>query len=140
MVYIPPKGINASEMTDLLYVKSNQTLQDSNINNLLKIFSGYTNGSHGVSNRTLGAFVNTNSSHYTLTIANKLNATNIIPYVRTGGALVSGTAASFYNGTHFSGVDSGDNSLDEDQVNAFKYGNYGNDIDIYSTDEANSRA
>jgi phosphate transport system substrate-binding protein len=131
MVYIPPKGIDASQINDLLYVQGNSDLSDPHsINNLLSIFSGYNDGIVG--NATLGDFVKSTASP---DIKQALSQQPIIPYVRTGGALVSGTAASFYNGTHFANI-----SLTQRQKDAFNFGNYGNARLMYSTDEANSRA
>jgi hypothetical protein len=65
----------------------------------------------------------------------------ITPYVRTGGALVSGTADSFYRETHLFNVNSPEeNQLTQRQKNAFIQGNYGHELNVITTDEANSRA
>jgi len=62
-----------------------------------------------------------------------------MPYVRTGGAQTSGTAASFYNDIYLDGY-SQLNNLSVQQQKAFEVGTYGNQINIKQTDEANSRA
>jgi hypothetical protein len=67
-----------------------------------------------------------------------LKDTSIIPYVRAGGSLTSGTAASFINGTHFD--DDPYQSLNDNQKSAFDSGQYGVSFGIQQTDEANSRA
>jgi hypothetical protein len=132
MVYIPPQGVNPNTLHDLLYVEGHSADSHS-ITNLLRIFSGFKDG---VGDYSLGAFVNTNEPIST-DVLNKLKQTSIKPYVRTGGALVSGTAASFYSGSHFSNFNQG---LTPAQIAAFEFGNYGNQIQVYPTDEANSRA
>jgi hypothetical protein len=65
-----------------------------------------------------------------------LEQCSIKPYVRSGGALTSGTASSFYSETHLDLPD----LLSSEQKNALLYGKYGTDRHVYDTDEANSRA
>jgi hypothetical protein len=74
-----------------------------------------------------------------------LKDTSIIPYVRAGGSLTSGTAASFVNGTHLN-VGTPEQPinpydlLSTAQKSAFDSGEYGVSFGIQQTDEANSRA
>jgi hypothetical protein len=132
MVYIPPQGVDPNQIDNLLYVDGSSLGTHHSITSLLSIFSGY---SHKGVNNSLFTFANDISEQSDL--GRKLQATPIIPYVRTGGSLVSGTAASFYNGTHFADPYHG---LIQEEIAAFEYGNYGKDIKLFSTDEANSRA
>jgi hypothetical protein len=127
-------------MNNLLYI-SNQAypLPEINVNalDLLRIFSGFkqTNDDSAVPSGTLAEFINSsfkNNPQYDL-LANQ----KITPYVRTGGALTSGTAASFYTGTRYEGLIE---NLTAQQLSAFATGQYGNDYDVKETDEANSRA
>jgi hypothetical protein len=114
MVYIPPSGISGDVPNDLLYVQDvtdTTATKTHNINNLLRIFSGYTTGLDE-GKHTLGMFANSAYPQY----QSLLDSVSIVPYVRTGGALVSGTAKSFYNGSHF---DDYDLDLTQDQKDAF---------------------
>jgi hypothetical protein len=98
----------------------------------MRIFSGYKDGLSSNVKGTLGDFASN-------AVANtKLGRTKIVPYVRAGGALTSGTAASFYQDTGFDLELSP--GLSDRQKNALESGTYGNDFDIHDTDEANSRA
>lgn len=67
-----------------------------------------------------------------------LENNNIIPYVRSGGNTTSGTAMAFCRETHFN--DFNFDTLPVHQRQAFEAGQYGHDIEIYQTDEANSRS
>jgi hypothetical protein len=105
-------------------------VNEENINDLFRIFSGFNTGiQHG---GTLGEFCNPTS----IDQKPKLEQCSIKPYVRSGGALTSGTASSFYSETHLHSS----YELSSEQQNALLYGEYGTDRQVYDTDEANSRA
>jgi hypothetical protein len=151
MVFIPPKELNVNQdvLNKMLVVNdtTNTTAVDSsNIYELMRVFSGINDPNHPVNNPTLYDFYNSdislNSSQQEL-----LKNTPVVPYVRAGGSLTSGTAASFYNNTNFENFNS--SLLSKDQQNALVDGSYGHrgggqpqyDYDGFTeTDEANSRA
>lgn len=129
VLYIPPHNLTSYKTE---YLNSILNLNEQNITNLYRIFSGFDDG---VLNRTMSSFSDDNNikaEDKTL-----FAQTNILPYVRSGGSMTSGTAASFYKSSHFDDCHVG---LTPDQDNAFETGNYGKDIKLIDTDEANSRA
>lgn len=134
IVFIPPKGLSENAINNInkiLYIGEN------NITNLYRAFSGFNSGL-GINTPNLGLFLNNEvDSPLTSNDQNILNNTTLIPYVRAGGSLTSGTAASFYDGSHFPNAHIG---LTEQQQKAFSNGNYGNNFLVDDTDEANSRA
>jgi hypothetical protein len=135
MVYIPPKDLhlNYETLNKILVVKN------SNINNLMRIFTGINDPSHKIDNPTLYDFYNENSN-LSLEQQELLKKTSIKPYVRAGGALTSGTAYSFVNESNFSQFKNDDTHLSKEQRAAFDNGSYGINYGIQQTDEANSRA
>ena len=132
VVYIPPKGISDDAKNKL---NSILTLNDSNITDLYRTFSGYKDGLSEGDKPYLGLFLEDG----VLSDADKklFEQQQITPYARSGGSLTSGTAASFYESSHFPNAHTG---LTTQQEEAFTVGNYGKDWKIYDTDEANSRA
>ena len=132
IVYIPPKKISNN-------VNLNQvlTLNQDNITNLYRTFSGFKNGLPSEKPH-LSLFLNPNyQDQISKTDLTKFENQTITPYARSGGSLTSGTAASFFECCHF---DNCQDNLNSDQIKAFENGNYGNDFKLYDTDEANSRA
>lgn len=129
IVWIPPKGLklSSSQLDSMLNVN------EDNINDLFRIFSGFNNGIQGSGN--LDEFCNPVFADW----EPKLERCSIKPYVRAGGALTSGTASSFYSATNLFN-EFNPLLLNPDQINALLYGRYGNDHKVYDTDEANSRA
>ncbi|MDR0674918.1 MAG: substrate-binding domain-containing protein [Mycoplasmataceae bacterium] len=130
MVYIPPKelNLNPDELNNILVVNN------SNVCNLMRIFSGINSN---VTDATLGNFYN-DQADLTPSQQQLLMNTSIIPYVRAGGSLTSGTASSFVGGTHLNFNEK--NDLTVAQQNAFDSGYYGTKFGLVQTDEANSRA
>jgi hypothetical protein len=130
MVYIPPKdlGLSSDDLNNLLVVNND------NIQDFMRIFTGIDDGI--TKPVRLGSFAINQSPSIILT---KLNNTPLIPYVRAGGSLTSGTASSFVNGTNLSNFQN-EAGLNEPQKNAFASGQYGTSFGIQQTDEANSRA
>jgi hypothetical protein len=134
MVYIPPEGLGINydgeiNLNNLLVVNEN------NIINFMKIFTGISDPT--TNNLSLYDFVNKSltlsSNQITL-----LKDTPITPYVRAGGSLTSGTAASFVNCSDL-GFDKKVDLNSEEQA-AFDSGVYGRQHNLVETDEANSRA
>jgi phosphate transport system substrate-binding protein len=113
------------------------TLNKNNINDLYRTFSGFKDGLP-TEKPLLSLFLN---HEYEKKISEndrvKFEHQEVIPYARSGGSLTSGTAASFFEGSHFPNYSKG---LTEAQKTAFVNGNYGKDFRLYDTDEANSRA
>jgi hypothetical protein len=109
----------------------------NNATDLLRIFSGFkqTRDATTPPDGTLAEFVNPNfvDSQQLAILAKQ----KITPYARTGGALTSGTASSFYGGMHYKDIDT---NLTPNQLDALSAGNYGKDYPVHETDEANSRA
>ena len=132
IVYIPPKGLSSSTKKQ---INKLLTLNERNIANLYRTFSGYKAGLE-MERPKLGLFLN-NDIEIDSADKEKLNNQSVIPYVRSGGSLTSGTAASFFEGSHY---DNAHTDLTDEQKSAFTNGNYGNDWRVYDTDEANSRA
>ena len=132
VVYIPPRGISNNAKSKL---NSILTLNESNITNLYRTFSGYKDGLVGQDKPTYGLFLN--SSVLSESDKTLFEKQVITPYARSGGSLTSGTAAAFYENSHFTTAHEG---LTTQQQEAFTVGNYGKDWKIYDTDEANSRA
>lgn len=131
IVYIPPKGIsNDINLNRVL------TLNENNITNLYRTFSGFKDGLP-TEKPYLSLFLNT-EEQLSQNDRDKFEHQEVIPYARSGGSLTSGTAASFFEGSHFG--DCSTNGLTEAQKAAFVNGNYGKDFRLYDTDEANSRA
>lgn len=130
IVYIPPKEISNS-------VNLNQvlTLDNDNITDLYRTFSGFKDGLPS-EKPYLSLFLNPKYK-ISETDKAKFERQEVIPYARSGGSLTSGTAASFFEGSHFKNYSKG---LTEAQKTAFVNGNYGKDFRLYDTDEANSRA
>jgi hypothetical protein len=113
------------------------SVDEGNIEDLMRVFSGFDDGHSQVHNYgSLGEFYNSDIANPD--VENKMNNEKIKPYVRAGGALTSGTAASFYHDTHLFNVN--DSTLNDNQKNALDNGRYGKDRQVYDTDEANSRA
>lgn len=113
------------------------SITEENVNKLFAIFSGFKEKNEPIWNwldfipkECQESFSNDDKS----ILANS----TIIPYVRSGGNTTSGTAMAFCHETHFSNFKF--DSLPEKQKQAFEAGQYGNDIEIYQTDEANSRS
>lgn len=133
MVYIPPKGLSTEATNNLNTILA---INDSNIINLYRSFSGY---SDGLANSVpyLGDFINDQSTALNENDKSILKSTQLLPYARSGGSTTSGTAASFYDNSHFN-VDYSQLSIR--QQNAFIGGKYGDDFRLIDTDEANSRA
>ena len=132
IVYIQKKKISNN-------VNLNQvlTLNQDNITNLYRTFSGFKNGLPSEKPH-LSLFLNPNyQDQISKTDLTKFENQTITPYARSGGSLTSGTAASFFECCHF---DNCQDNLNSDQIKAFENGNYGNDFKLYDTDEANSRA
>ena len=130
IVYIPPKGIsNDINLNKVL------TLNENDITNLYRTFSGFKDGLP-TEKPLLSLFLN---PEYQISENDKVKFEHqeVIPYARSGGSLTSGTAASFFEGSHFKNYSEG---LTEAQKTAFVNGNYGKDFRLYDTDEANSRA
>lgn len=131
IVYIPPKGIsNDINLNKVL------TLNKDNITNLYRTFSGFKDGLP-TEKPYLSLFLNTDEQ-LSQNDKVKFEHQEVIPYARSGGSLTSGTAASFFEGSHFG--DCSTKGLTEAQKAAFVNGNYGKDFRLYDTDEANSRA
>ena len=130
ILYIPPKGIS-----DDVNLNQVLTLNQDNITNLYRTFSGFKDGLP-TGKPYLSLFLN---PKYQIpeTDKTKFEEQEVIPYARSGGSLTSGTAASFFEGSHFNNYSKG---LTEAQKTAFINGNYGKDFKLYDTDEANSRA
>lgn len=137
LVYIPPK--NSSITDDMLFSPDNNSsmlsVSPDTIKKLYQAFSGFSDDDYQNSYPTLGDFA---SSYIDPSIKTALSNTRMIPYVRTGGSLTSGTAASFYEYSRFQSFDS--KTLSDRTQNAFKVGNYGSNWKLVQTDEANSRA
>ena len=130
IVYIPPKGIsNDINLNKVL------TLNENDITNLYRTFSGFKDGLP-TEKPLLSLFLNP-ECEISENDRFKFEHQEVIPYVRSGGSLTSGTAASFFEGSHFKNYSEG---LTEAQKTAFVNGNYGKDFRLYDTDEANSRA
>lgn len=131
ILYIPPKGISNDVNLDQVL-----TLNQDNIANLYRTFSGFKDGLPS-SKPYLSLFLNPDYHHISQADKTKFEKQEVIPYARSGGSLTSGTAASFFEGSHF---DNYLGELTEAQIIAFINGNYGKDFKLYDTDEANSRA
>ena len=130
IVYIPPKGIsNDINLNKVL------TLNENDITNLYRTFSGFKDGLP-TEKPLLSLFLNP-ECEISENDRFKFEHQEVIPYARSGGSLTSGTAASFFEGSHFKNYSEG---LTEAQKTAFVNGNYGKDFRLYDTDEANSRA
>ena len=130
IVYIPPKGIsNDINLNKVL------TLNENDITNLYRTFSGFKDGLP-TEKPLLSLFLNP-ECEISENDRFKFEHQEVIPYARSGGSLTSGTAASFFEGSHFNNYSEG---LTEAQKTAFVNGNYGKDFRLYDTDEANSRA
>ena len=130
IVYIPPEGIsNDINLNQVL------TLDEDDITDLYRTFSGFKDGLP-TEKPHLSLFLN---PEYQISENDKVKFEHqeVIPYARSGGSLTSGTAASFFEGSHFDNYSEG---LTEAQKTAFVNGNYGKDFRLYDTDEANSRA
>ena len=132
LLFIPPVGMSDEGLSKL---RTCLTLNQTNAIQLYRLFSGYSDNL-GDKYRNLGGFLSNNSGLNQNDI-NLLNNQPISPFVRSGGSTTSGTAASFFAGSHFT-IDS--NELTDRQKKAFKTGDYGSDTKVYDTDEANSRA
>ena len=131
IVYIPPKGIsNDINLNKVL------TLNEKNITDLYRTFSGFKAGLP-TEKPLLSLFLNLDYDEISENDRVKFEHQEVIPYARSGGSLTSGTAASFFEGSHFNNYSKG---LTEAQKTAFVNGNYGKDFRLYDTDEANSRA
>ncbi|GHU47872.1 hypothetical protein FACS1894218_3270 [Bacilli bacterium] len=130
MVYIPPKnlGISGDELNQIL------TVNDDNIADFMRIFTGFDDRIDAGATQ-LGYYC---SDGIDPIIKDKLNAINIIPYVRAGGSLTSGTASSFVGNTNLRFYPKSE--LTVRQQSAFNSGSYGTSFGIQQTDEANSRA
>jgi ABC-type phosphate transport system substrate-binding protein len=101
----------------------------------MKIFTGISD--QQTDNLTLYDFVNSTQS-LSVEQTNILQNTPITPYVRAGGSLTSGTAASFVNSSNLNFNEK--NDLTHDEQAAFDSGVYGRKHNLVETDEANSRA
>jgi hypothetical protein len=137
MIYIPPKGLNLSfdQLNKLL------VLNNDNIQPFMRVFTGIKDQAFPVLEQftKLGGYLNGDMvDQLTTGQIDSLNNTSIIPYVRAGGSLTSGTASSFVGGSHLNFSEKTD--LSSAQQSAFDSGNYGTDYGIQQTDEANSRA
>lgn len=137
LVYIPPKD---SAITDEMLFptendKSMLSVSSDTIEKLYQAFSGFSDGQYLNSFPSLGDFA---SNYVDSSIVSELKKTKMIPYVRTGGSLTSGTAASFYEYSRYKNFDS--SNLSDRTQKAFEVGNYGSNWKLVQTDEANSRA
>ncbi len=137
LLFIPPLGLSQDGINKL---NSSLSVNQQTMINLYRVFSGYKDGLTNNSFLNLGGFI---SSSSTLSISDQelYQNTKIIPYARSGGNLTSGTASSFYAGSHFKNNDQPIiNQLTPRQQKAFTHGVYGDEISVKDTDEANSRA
>ncbi|WEK82832.1 MAG: substrate-binding domain-containing protein [Mycoplasma sp.] len=137
LLFIPPQGLSQDGLNKL---NSSLSVNQQTMINLYRVFSGYKDGLTNNSFLNLGGFI---SSSSTLSISDQklYQNTKIIPYARSGGNLTSGTASSFYAGSHFKNNDQPIiNQLTPRQQKAFTHGVYGDEISVKDTDEANSRA
>lgn len=137
LLFIPPQGLSEKGLSLL---NSSLSINQDNMINLYRVFSGFKDGITDSSFFNLGGFLNSNNQ-LSQQDKNLYQATKIVPYVRAGGNLTSGTASSFYAGSHFKKNNQPiTNQLTADQQQAFTHGVYGKDIKVEDTDEANSRA
>ncbi|MDE6477190.1 MAG: hypothetical protein K2L48_03290 [Mycoplasmoidaceae bacterium] len=100
--------------------KSMLSVSENTIEKLYQAFSGFADDSYVNSYPTLGDFA---SEYIDSSIISILKNTKMIPYVRTGGSLTSGTAASFYEYSRYKNFDS--KKLSNRTQKAFEVGNYG---------------
>ncbi|MDE7434050.1 MAG: hypothetical protein K2M43_02950 [Mycoplasmoidaceae bacterium] len=103
------------------------SVSDSTISKLYQAFSGFADGDdYSSTYPKLSDFINTQDKEYEYVkkYQDILSNTKLIPYVRTGGSLTSGTAASFYDYSRFTDAHK---DLDPRTENAFAVGNYGSD-------------
>lgn len=135
ILYVPPKGLSSNALTQL---NSLFDINNENIDLLYSVFSGFYNSNVNlISQPKLGLFKSNAFNNLSKNDQELITNTNLIPYVRAGGSITSGTAASFYDGSHFLNAKE---KLTDMQKKAFENGNYGNDFKLIDTDEANSRA
>ena len=100
IVYIPPKGIsNDINLNQVL------TLDEDHITDLYRTFSGFKDGLP-TEKPHLSLFLN---PKYQISENDKVKFEHqeVIPYARSGGSLTSGTAASFFEGSHFNNYSKG---------------------------------
>ncbi len=125
LIYVPPKLIDKSiDLNTIL------DINQGNITRLYQAFSGISKGDYANAKPKLSDFISNQS------LKDKFNV-NIIPYVRTGGSMTSGTADAFYTDSR---INFDSSQLSNDTKKALEEGSYGNGWKIYQTDEANSRA
>ena len=112
------------------------SINERNVDKLFSVFSGFKSKDSEINWKD---FINDeNWNQFDVIDQTFLKQSTMIPYVRSGGNTTSGTAAAFCLETHFENFNF--ENLDPNQKKAFISGQYGNDYEMYQTDEANSRS